>query len=169
MAIHSAPAPHAAEPAQSPSRRGRFTVTAWVLGILGVIGTVEGAFILLGGDDQWVGIGGEASWRVGEVDPAWGYGLLGLGIVALLVALFLALRARNIPAAPRGHNRGGWADVGAHAVIFAIVNAFLWAQDFALGGGLDYAYWITIPWGIVLLGQAVGQYVAGHRGGRPAG
>ena len=36
-----------------------------------------------------------------------------------------------------------------------IVNAFLWLQDLATGGGLEYAYWTTIPWGIGLLAHAI--------------
>jgi hypothetical protein len=34
--------------------------------------------------------------------------------------------------------------------VFPPVNAFVWIQDFAIGGGLDYAYWVTIPWAIGL-------------------
>ena len=34
-----------------------------------------------------------------------------------------------------------------HAGIFLVVNAFLWLQDIAVGGGVEYAYWTTIPWG----------------------
>lgn len=30
------------------------------------------------------------------------------------------------------------------------MNAFIWIQDIAIGGGVSYAYWITIPWGIGL-------------------
>ncbi len=55
-------------------------------------------------------------------------------------------------------------------MIFAIVNAFRWLQDFALGAGVDYAWWITIPWGMALSGrtdgradaQAVSHFVAGR-------
>jgi hypothetical protein len=43
----------------------------------------------------------------------------------------------------------------AHGVIFVLVNAFLWLQDIALGGGVDYAYWVTIPWGVGLAAQIV--------------
>jgi hypothetical protein len=42
----------------------------------------------------------------------------------------------------------------AHATAFTIVNAFLWIQDIAQGGGLEYAYWTTIPWGIGLIAHA---------------
>jgi hypothetical protein len=43
----------------------------------------------------------------------------------------------------------------AHATAFTIVNAFLWLQDIAAGGGLEYAYWTTIPWGIGLIAHAI--------------
>ena len=38
-----------------------------------------------------------------------------------------------------------------HIGVFVVVNAFLWIQDIAAGGGLDYAYWTTIAWGFGLL------------------
>lgn len=34
-----------------------------------------------------------------------------------------------------------------HAATFLIVNGFLWFID-VLDGGLDFAYWVTITWGI---------------------
>ncbi len=37
-----------------------------------------------------------------------------------------------------------------HAVVFVLVNGFLWIQDLLAGGGIDWAYWTTIPWGIGL-------------------
>ncbi len=37
-----------------------------------------------------------------------------------------------------------------HTVVFVLVNAFLWIQDLLAGGGIDWAYWTTIPWGIGL-------------------
>ncbi len=37
-----------------------------------------------------------------------------------------------------------------HSVVFVLVNALLWAQDLIAGGGLDWAYWTTIAWGIGL-------------------
>ena len=42
-----------------------------------------------------------------------------------------------------------------HGTAFAIVNAFLWLQDIVAGGGLEYAYWPTIPWGIGLIAHAL--------------
>lgn len=38
-----------------------------------------------------------------------------------------------------------------HVAVFAIINAFFWLLDIAGGGGVNWAYWITIFWGIALL------------------
>ncbi len=35
-----------------------------------------------------------------------------------------------------------------HLVVFVVVNGFLWGIDLAQGGGLDWAYWVTLAWGI---------------------
>ena len=148
------PHPSTTTPAPRANRTG-FRVTEWVLGIVGAIAAFVGAFILLGGDDQSVGLGGEVSWRVGDIDQAWGFGLLIAGAVALVVAIALAIRDRTHRTAGEAAARSGMSDVLTHAVIFLVVNAFLWMQDFALGGWLDYAYWITIPWGIGLVIHAV--------------
>lgn len=37
-----------------------------------------------------------------------------------------------------------------HTAAFVVVNGFLWIQDLVTGGGLEYAYWPTIGWGIGL-------------------
>ena len=150
MAVHTS----ASGTTTAPLRRTGYRVTEMVLGIVGAIAAFVGSFILLGGEDQSVGLGGEASWTVGEIDPAWGYGLLIGGVVAILAALGLALRDRRHPTQEQGTG-SGWGDVIAHGVIFVLVNAFLWLQDIALGGGVDYAYWVTIPWGIGLAAQIV--------------
>lgn len=38
-----------------------------------------------------------------------------------------------------------------HVGVFVVVNAFLWIQDIVAGGGVEYAYWATIPWSVGLL------------------
>jgi hypothetical protein len=43
-----------------------------------------------------------------------------------------------------------------HASAFVVVNVFLWIQDLVTGGGLEYAYWTTIPWSIGLTFHAIG-------------
>ena len=163
MAVHSPPTSPAGRSTGGRTPRARFPVTGWVLGIIGAIATFLGAFILLAGDEQSVGLGGQASWQVSEIDPAWGVGLLTGGVLVLLVSLVRALRAPDVPTAPVAEPRSGWGDVAAHAGIFLVVNAFLWVQDIALGDGLNYAYWVTIPWGIGLAAHALTQYTATHR------
>ncbi len=37
-----------------------------------------------------------------------------------------------------------------HTAAFIIVNAFLWGLDIVQGGGLEWAFWTTIPWGLGL-------------------
>jgi hypothetical protein len=49
-----------------------------------------------------------------------------------------------------------------HTGLFVVVNAFLWAQDIVAGGGLEYAYWVTIPWGVGLISHGV-AYMLGAR------
>lgn len=37
-----------------------------------------------------------------------------------------------------------------HVAAFIIVNAFLWGLDIIQGGGVQWAFWTTIPWGVGL-------------------
>jgi len=37
-----------------------------------------------------------------------------------------------------------------HALVYVIVNAGIWGIDLATGGGIEWAYWTTIGWGIGL-------------------
>lgn len=142
----------------SPSRG----FVEWLLGIVGGIATFLGLFILFAGPDQSVGIGGEWSWRVGDISAAWAYSLLGGGLVLLFIVAALVASARNTNRPRAGVRSTDVANLLWHAGIFVVVNAFLWVQDFAVGGGLDYAYWATIPWGIGLAIHA--GVVYGRRG-----
>ncbi len=38
-----------------------------------------------------------------------------------------------------------------HIASFVIVNAFLWGLDIVTGNGVEWAYWVTLAWGIGLL------------------
>lgn len=136
---------------ESRSTGGGLRVTRWVMVVVGGIAAIVGLFILLAGDDQYVGIGGDVSWRVGDLDPLWGWGLLVMGAASLVIGLVF-LRARSGRASSTG---GSGADLAAHAVVFLLVNGFLWIQDLALGGGLNYVWWVTIPWGIGLAAHAL--------------
>ncbi len=46
-----------------------------------------------------------------------------------------------------------------HTAAFVVVNTFLWIQDIAAGGGLEYAYWTTIGWGIGLAFHYLAYFV----------
>jgi hypothetical protein len=162
MTVHI-PIQHGTSAPRVPSKPAhRFRVTTVVLGLVGAIATFLGAFVLLAGDDQWIGLGGEVSWRVGDIDPAWGYGLLIGGGLILLATVALAIRDRAAPVAA-ATEPSGWADVATHAAVFLAVNTLLWAQDFATGDGLNYALWVTIPWGIGLGVHAMATYAEQRR------
>lgn len=62
-------------------------ITEWLLGIVGGISAFLGLFILFAGDNQYVGLDGDLSWRVGDISPAWAYGLLIGGGLLLLITL----------------------------------------------------------------------------------
>jgi len=143
------------------------TIGAWILGIIGAVGAFMGLFILFAGEEQSVGIGGDLSWKVGEIPIAWPYGLLIGGLVLLLAAAWL-YRLGVVAARAGGHLASrALTDLVLHGTAFVVVNAFLWLQDIATGGGLDYAYWITIPWGAGLAIHA-GSYILGRRGRQAA-
>jgi hypothetical protein len=136
-------------------------VTEWVLGIVGGIAAFLGLFILLGPENEYLGLGGDnLTWRVGDIDAAWGYWLLIGGAVLLLATVALVMwDVRH----PRAHGKvGEFAGLMWHTGIFVVVNAFLWIQDIAAGGGLEYAYWITIPWAFGVLIHA-GAYLYATR------
>lgn len=135
-------------------------VSEAVLGIVGVVAVFVGTVILLAGDDQYIGLGGDASWRVGDIALAWGYGLLAAGVVVVLVdaALVRWDRHQGATAAVAQRSR---ADLALHGTVFVLVNAFIWIQDIAIGGGVNYAWWITIPWGVGLAVHAVAVYREG--------
>ena len=46
-----------------------------------------------------------------------------------------------------------------HIAVYVIVNAFLWFIDLNAGGGLDWAYWTTVPWGIGLLFHIAAYFI----------
>ncbi len=51
-----------------------------------------------------------------------------------------------------------------HAGAFVIINAFLWSLDLFLGqNGLQWAFWITAPWGLALAFHALAYFVDGRQ------
>ena len=142
-----------------------WTFTEILLGILGVICLTVGVVIMVADDDQFVGPGGDLSWRVGDIPAMAAWGLLIGGVVLLVVMGAMIWAGRSTTAGrvqPADRPR---QELIAHAMAFTIVNAVLWLQDIAAGGGLEYAYWTTIPWGIGLIAHAV-AYTTGQRKGR---
>ena len=41
-----------------------------------------------------------------------------------------------------------YTDAMWHLATFIVINAFLWGIDIIQGGGVNWAYWVTISWGI---------------------
>ena len=66
---------------------GWLKAVVWTGGIVGAIAVFLGLFILFAGENQYVGLGGDWSWRVGDISSAWAYGLLAGGVVLLLIVL----------------------------------------------------------------------------------
>jgi hypothetical protein len=56
---------------------------------------------------------------------------------------------RNTAGERAGRRVKGFTDFMWHLATFVIINGFLWFVDL-LQGGVDWAYWITITWGIGL-------------------
>jgi hypothetical protein len=137
-------------------KRAAFAVTRWVLTVVGGISAFMGGFILLGGDDQYVGLGGDISWRVGDIDPIWGWGLLLVGALFFVVGIQLLISNRGTAAEDTVDSAR--TDLIAHAFIFVLVNGFLWLQNYVVSGGIDYVLWVTIPWAIGLGVQAIGYF-----------
>lgn len=133
----------------------------WLAGIVGGIALFLGLFIMFAGDDSSVGLGGEWSWTVGEISDAWMYGLLIGGAVLLVAAFAMVMMRAGMTEEPRSRATD-LSELLWHTVVFAAVNAFIWIQDIAIGGGLEYAYWVTIPWGIGLAIHALAVMVNRH-------
>lgn len=150
---------------REPGRSGRSTwrPIEWILGILGGIASFLGFFILFGPDEEYVGLGGDLSWQVGGISDAWALSLMIGGLVLLAVALGIVIYDRLSPSVPVPRMASARADLYTHAGIFLVVNAYIWVQDIAIGGGVDYAFWVTIPWGIGLLAHAVAHYFGASR------
>ena len=142
-------------------------VTEWFLGIIGAIAAFLGLFILFGGENQSLGLGGDLTWQVGDISTNWGYGLLIGGGVLLLLTLALVVWDLRHPRLRRPQSE--FAGLMWHMGIFVVVNAFLWIQDIVAGGGLEYAYWVTIPWGVGLLAHAMAYVFGARRVGEPTG
>lgn len=132
-----------------------WSFTEILLGILGVVCLAVGVVILVVDDNQFVGFGGDFSWRVGDIPAAAAWGLLIGGAVLLIVMGAMIWAGRSTAAGRVEPAERPRQELIAHAAAFTIVNGLLWIQDIAQGGGLEYAYWTTIPWGIGLAAHAI--------------
>ena len=138
------------EPPTERLRGSWWSFAEWMTGIVGGLATFLGLFIYFGSDTRSIGLGGEWSWTVGEIDPMWAYGFMIGGVVLLAATWWMVTVGRErTPAAATPTTI-----LAQHTVIFALVNAIVWLQDYAMGDGLDYALWLTVPWGVALLAHA---------------
>lgn len=49
------------------------------------------------------------------------------------------------------HRAKEWVDLLWHSSSFVVCNVFLWAVDLVTHPGLQWAYWVTVAWGVGLL------------------
>ena len=54
-------------------------------------------------------------------------------------------------------------DLYWHIGAFVIMNAFFWLLDAVTGGGITWAYWITIPWALALAFHVLAWFVDGRQ------
>ena len=46
-----------------------------------------------------------------------------------------------------------------HLGTYVVVNVFMWFIDIQGGGGVQWAYWVTIPWGIGLAFHTLAYFI----------
>ena len=56
-----------------------------------------------------------------------------------------------------------YTDLIWHVGAFVIINAMLWLIDIAGGLGVNWAYWVTIFWGVGLAFHGLAYYVDGRQ------
>lgn len=75
----------------------------------------------------------------------------------------MTLRSESTPQERARRRANEYAGMLWHVAAFVVVNSFLWVLDFITGGGLDWAYWATIPWSVGLAMHYM-AYVVSERG-----
>lgn len=50
-----------------------------------------------------------------------------------------------------------------HLASFAIINLFLWGLDWVTGNGIEWAYWVTVPWAVGLAFHAAAYFIDDSR------
>lgn len=74
------------------------------------------------------------------------------------------MTARGTTPEERAHQRvKDFTGVMWHLLVFVLLNGGLWWLDIAKGDGLNWAYWLTIFWGIGLIFH-IGWYLLSERG-----
>lgn len=74
--------------------------------------------------------------------------------------------ARKEEGTPRAHaeERAKYlTDVMWHVGAFVIINGMLWVLDLIGGGGVEWAFWVTIFWGIGLSFHVLAYLVDGRQ------
>ena len=56
-----------------------------------------------------------------------------------------------------------WQGFWWHVATFIVVNVFVWAIDWITGDGIQWAYWVTLPW-FIGLAFHIAAYVIEIRG-----
>ncbi len=99
MSVHEHPQPQEVVRGSPTHARDGHRTTVIALGVGGAGAGLLGAFILLGGDNSYVQFGWADPVPATDVDSAWGYMLLTVGTISLVIAAILAVRGRRTHAA----------------------------------------------------------------------
>jgi Na+/melibiose symporter-like transporter len=76
----------------------------------------------------------------------------------------MAQRSESTPEARARKRAESYTGLMWHIGTFLVINAFLWLLEIVTGAdGVQWAYWITIFWGLALAFHVV-AYVVGHSG-----
>jgi hypothetical protein len=67
-------------------------------------------------------------------------------------------RSQLAPETRAARREGALTGVLWHAATFIIINGFLWFIDLQQGG-LEWAYWVTVSWGIAMAFHAAWYFI----------
>jgi len=99
MSVHEHPQTQEVDRGSPTDGRPGHRKAAIVLGVVGAVAAFLGAFILLGGDNSSIQFGWADPVPATDVDAGWGYGLLIVGTISLVIAAIVAVRDRGTHAA----------------------------------------------------------------------
>ena len=95
MSVHEHPQTQEVVRGSPTNGRPRHRTATIALGIGGVVAAFIGAFILLGGDNSYVQFGWAEPVPATDVDAGWGYVLVIVGTIGVVIAAILAVRDRR--------------------------------------------------------------------------